>query len=204
MKHKIYKLDKNQRFRLETVLDIIMTLNYSNASSSSDEELCIDSTFNNNSSDSENSNKLKEIIPPSPKRCRKYSTRNINKQLSNQVLVDVNILEFGTHQTLDTTDTQNIQPISTRTIETSQTMSTQHDHDHDDVQISTSCEQIVTIQVEKKNTTVDSQHTQILELVMNSPNSLKLLVIDSQLQSSVGPNTEPVITIELEAPEEIP
>ena len=39
---------------------------------------------------------------------------------------------------------------------------------------------------------------------MNSPNSLKLLVIDSQLNSSVGPNTEPVITIELEAPEEIP
>ena len=51
---------------------------------------------------------------------------------------------------------------------------------------------------------MDSQHTQILELVMNSPNSLKLLVIDSQLNSSVGPNTEPVITIELEAPEEIP
>ena len=39
---------------------------------------------------------------------------------------------------------------------------------------------------------------------MNSPNLLKLLIIDSQLQSSVGPNTEPVITIELEAPEEIP
>ena len=47
MKHKIDKLDKNQRLRLETVLDIIMTLDYSNASSSSDEELCIDSTFNN-------------------------------------------------------------------------------------------------------------------------------------------------------------
>ena len=118
--------------------------------------------------------------------------------------MDSNILEFGKHQTFDTTDTQNIQPISTRTIETSLTTSTQHDHDHDDVQISTSCEQIVTIQVEKKNTTVNSQHTQILELVMNSPNLLKLLVIDSQLQSSVGPNTEPVITIELEAPEEIP
>ena len=67
MKHKIDKLDKIQRFRLETVLDIIMTLDYSNASSSSDEKLCIDSIFNNNSSDSENSNKSKEIIPPSPK-----------------------------------------------------------------------------------------------------------------------------------------
>ena len=50
---------------------------------------------------------------------------------------------------------------------------------------------------------MDSQHTQILELVTNSPNSLELPVIDSQLQSSVGPNAEPVITIELEPPEEI-
>ena len=79
------------------------------------------------------------------------------------MLVDVNILEFGKHQTLDTTDTQNIQPISTRTIETSLTTSTQHDHDHDDVQISTSWEQIVTIQVEKKNTTVDSQQTPVFQ-----------------------------------------
>ena len=51
MKHKIDKLDKNQRFRLETVLDIIMTSDYSNASSFSDKELCFVSTFNNNSSD---------------------------------------------------------------------------------------------------------------------------------------------------------
>ena len=67
MKHKIDKLDKNQRFRLETVLDIIMTSDYSNASSFNDKELCFDSTFNNNSSDLENSNKSKEIILPSPK-----------------------------------------------------------------------------------------------------------------------------------------
>ena len=39
---------------------------------------------------------------------------------------------------------------------------------------------------------------------MNSPNSLELPIIDSQLQSSVGPNAEPVITIELESHEEIP
>ena len=113
-------------------------------------------------------------------------------------------LESGTHQTLDTTDTQNIQPISTRTMETSETTSTEHDHDHDDVCISTSCEQIVTIQVEKPTTTVNSQQTQILELVTNSPNSLQLLLIDNQLQSSIGPDAEPVITIELETPEEIP
>ena len=118
--------------------------------------------------------------------------------------VDVNILESGTHQTLDTTDTQNIEPISTRTMETSETTSTEHDHDHDDVWISTSCEQIVTIQVEKPTTTVDSQQTQILELVTNSPNSLQQPLIDNQLQSSVGPDAEPVITIELETPEEIP
>ena len=88
-------------------------------------------------------------------------------------------------------------------METSQTTSTEH-HDHDDVQISTSCEQIVTIQVEKPATTVDSQQTQILELVTNSPNSLQQPLIDNQLQSSVGPDAEPVITIELETPEEIP
>ena len=111
-------------------------------------------------------------------------------------------LESGTHQTLDTTDAQNIQPISTRTMETSETTSTEHDHD--DVCISTSCEQIVTIQVEKPTTTVNSQQTQILELVANSPNSLQLLLIDNQLQSSIGPDAEPVITTELETPEEIP
>ena len=137
MKCKIDKLDKNQRFKLETVLDIIMTSDYSNASSSSDKEFCIDSTFNNNSSDSENSNKSKEIIPPSQKRCRRYSTRNRNKQLSNpnkcRNHVNANILESGTHQTLDTTDTRNIQPISTRTTETLQTTSTQCDHYHNDV-----------------------------------------------------------------------
>ena len=64
-----------------------------------------------------------------------YLTRNRNKLLSNckkcRNHVNANILESGAHQTLDTTDTQNIQPISTRTTETSQTTSTQHDHDHD-------------------------------------------------------------------------
>ena len=43
-----------------------------------------------------------------------------------------------------------------------------------------------------------------MELVTNSPNSLQLPLIDNQLQSSVGPDAEPVITIELETPEEIP
>ena len=118
--------------------------------------------------------------------------------------MNAKILESGTHQTLDTTDTQNIQPISTRTIETLQTTSTKHDHDHDYVQIATSCEQIVTIQVEKLTTTVDSQQTQSLELFTNSPKSPQLPLIDNQLQSNVGPDAEPVITIELETPEEIP
>ena len=113
-------------------------------------------------------------------------------------------LESGTHQTLDTTDTQNIQPISTRTMETSQTTSTEHDHDPDDVQISTSSEQIVTIQVETPTTTVKSHQTQILELVTTSSNSVQLPLIDYQLQSTVVAEPEPVITIELETTEEIP
>ena len=59
MKHKIDQLDKNQRFKLEMVLDILMTSYYSNALSSSNDKLCnAGSTFNNNSSDSENSNKI--------------------------------------------------------------------------------------------------------------------------------------------------
>ena len=41
------------------ILDILMTSYYSNALSSSNDKLCTaDSTFNNNSSDSENSNKI--------------------------------------------------------------------------------------------------------------------------------------------------
>ena len=112
-KHQIDELNKNQRFKLETVLDILMTLDYSNASSSSDDELCTpDSTFNNNSSDSKNSNKITEIIPSSPKWCRRYSTRIRNKQVSNHKKcrkhVNAKSLESGTYQTLDTTDTQNI------------------------------------------------------------------------------------------------
>ena len=160
-----------------------MTSDYLNASSSSDDKLyAADSTFNNNSSDSDNSNKITEIIPPSPKWCRRYSTRIRSKELSNgkkcRKHVNAKSLESGTHETLDTTDTQNIQPISTRTTETSQTTSTEHDHDH--VWISTSSEQIVTIQVETPTTTVDSHQTQILELVTTSPNSVQLPLIDNQ------------------------
>ena len=117
-----------------------MTSDYSNALSSSDNELCTpDSTFNNKSSDSKNSNRITQIIPPSPKWHRSYSTRIRNKQVSNSKKckkhVNTKSLESGTHQTLDMIDTQNIQPISTRTTETSQTTSTEHDQDH--VQIST-------------------------------------------------------------------
>ena len=43
-----------------------------------------------------------------------------------------------------------------------------------------------------------------MELVTNSPNSLQLPLINNQLQSSVGPDAEPIITIGLETPEEIP
>ena len=163
MKCKIDQLDKNQRYKLETVLDILMTLDYSNALSSSNDKLCAaDSTFNNNSSDSDKSNKITEIIPPSPKWHRRYLTRIRNKLLLNgkkcRKHVNAKSLESGTHEILDTNDTQNIQPISTTTMETSQSTSTEHDHDHDDVQISTSSKQIVTIQVETLTTTVESSN----------------------------------------------
>ena len=66
--------------------------------------------------------------------------------------------------------------------------------------------QPVTILLDKESTSIDSQHSQILELVTNSKNSLKLPVTtgSSELQNSVALNTEPVITIELETPEETP
>ena len=41
-----------------------------------------------------------------------------------------------------------------------------------------------------------------MELVTNSPNSLQVPLIDNQLQSSVGPDAEPIITIGLETPED--
>ena len=109
--------------------------------------------------------------------------------------MNVNSLESSTHQTLDTTEAPNIEPISTRAMETAQTTSIQHDHDHDDVKISASCGQMVTIQVEKESTSVNSQHTQIFELLTNSQKSLELPVINSQLQSNVGPNTELIMTM---------
>ena len=79
------KLDKNWKYKLETVLDIIMTSDYSNTSISSDNDIYIDTTFNNNSSDSEDNNEGNEIIRPSPKQRRKYSTKKntINQPCSN-------------------------------------------------------------------------------------------------------------------------
>ena len=60
----ISQLDKNKKYKLQTVLDIIMTLHYSNASSSSDDDFKNDATFNTNSMDSEDSSEGNEIIPP--------------------------------------------------------------------------------------------------------------------------------------------
>ena len=114
--------------------------------------------------------------------------------------VNANSLESGMHQTLDTTVKQNIEPISTRPTESSEATSTQHHHDHDHVQISTTGEQIVTIQLDKENTTVENQQTKIFELDTNSQTSLK--ICGSELQNDLGLNPEPVITIELETPED--
>ena len=52
---------------LETVLEIIMTSDYSNTLSSSDEDFQNDTTFNNNPSDSEDISEENEIIPTSLK-----------------------------------------------------------------------------------------------------------------------------------------
>ena len=128
-----------------------MTLDCSNASSSSDEDFENDTTFNNNSSDSEDSNERNEIIPPSAKQRRKNST-NKNPTLcrSHENTNNANSVEYGTHETLDTTVTQNIQPISTRPMESSETTTVQHHHDY--VQISTpstSWEQIVQFNLTK-------------------------------------------------------
>ena len=51
--HKIKKLDNNKKYKLKSILDIIMTLDYSDTSSSSDENFKNDNTFNTNSMDSE-------------------------------------------------------------------------------------------------------------------------------------------------------
>ena len=56
-------------------------------------------------------------------------------------------VEYGTHETLDNTATQNIPPFSATWMKTSETTTSQLHHDHDHVQISTTstiCEQIVT------------------------------------------------------------
>ena len=63
-KHKISNLEKNKKYKLQTVLDIIMTLDYSNTSSSSDVDFKNDTTFNSNSTDSEYSSEGNEIITP--------------------------------------------------------------------------------------------------------------------------------------------
>ena len=63
-KCKIAELDRNKKYKLQQVLDIIMTSDYSNGSSSSDDNFRNDNTFNTNSTDSENSSKGNEVIPP--------------------------------------------------------------------------------------------------------------------------------------------
>ena len=69
-KRKIAQLDRNKKYKLQQVLDIIITSDYSNASSSSDDDFENDNTFNTNSTDSENSSKGNKVIPPSPKQTK--------------------------------------------------------------------------------------------------------------------------------------
>ena len=62
-KHKIVQLDRNKKYKLQQVLDIIITSYYPNTSSSSDDDFGNDNTFNTNSTDSENSSVGNEVIP---------------------------------------------------------------------------------------------------------------------------------------------
>ena len=77
------------------------------------------------------------------------------------------------------TDTQNIHPISTRTMGTSQAQNMIM------IMMMYKFKPVVTIQVETPTTTVDSHQPQILELVTTSSNSVQLPLIDNQLQSTV-------------------
>ena len=63
------------------------------------------------------------------KQCQRF-TRHLTRKNPNNV-------EYGTHETLDTTTTQNIPPNLTTQMETSQTTTSQLHHDHDHVPIST-------------------------------------------------------------------
>ena len=58
------QLDRNKKYKLQQVLDIIITLDYSNASSSSDDDFENYTTFSTNSMDSDHSSEGNEIIPP--------------------------------------------------------------------------------------------------------------------------------------------
>ena len=180
-----------------------MNLDCSNASSSSDEDFKNDTTFNNNSSDSGDSNGGNEIIPPSPKQGRKNSTnKNPTLSRSHENTNNANSVEYGTHETLDTTVTQNIQPISTRPMESSETTTIQHHQDY--IQISTpstSCEQIVQFNLtktrEKINRPKSSDWNQIskihsrplhlISIVMKTNRTCKIYCIDI-LHLSQKPN----------------
>ena len=114
---------------------------------------------------------------------------------------NANNVEYGKQETLDTTVTQNIQPISTRPTESLETTASQHDHDHDHVQISTNstiCEHTVTgtIQCEKQKT--QHQQTKSIILEPNFQNPVQKST-GTQLQDDSVQNEEPVITIEIES-----
>ena len=109
--HKIKKLDNNKKYKLKSILDIIMTLDYSDTSSSSDENFKNDNTFNTNSIDSEYTSEGKEIITPSPKQ-RMINARNKGQRFSRRHVTtnNPNNVEYGKHESLDTTTTQKIPP----------------------------------------------------------------------------------------------
>ena len=113
-------------------------------------------------------------------------------------------MEYGTHETLDTTTTQNSPPSSTTWTETSQTTTSQLHHDHDHVLISTTStisEHIFTgiatalRQCDKRIT--EDQHTKLLWVEPNVKKPLQIFT-STQLQHEGIQDQEHIITIQHE------
>ena len=117
-------------------------------------------------------------------------------------------MEYGTHQTLDMTSTQNSPPSSTALTETSQTTASQLHHDHDHVPISmtaTRSENIFTdigTALRPCNQPIAENQKQT-KLPRVEPNLEKPLPIatSTPLQLEGIQGQEDIITIQLETPE---
>ena len=210
-KRKIAQLDRNKKYKLQKVLDIISTSDYSNTLSSSDDNFENDNTFNTNSMDSENSSEGNEVIPPSPKQTKINGKKQHQRFTRHATGNNPKNVEYGTHQTLDTTSTQNSPPSSTAQTENSQNTTLQLHHDHDHVPISTTAtrsEYIFTnigtaLRPHNQPSTENQQHRKLLRvepyvekpLPISTSTPLQLEGVQDQ------EHQEDIITIQLETPE---